>query len=247
MAIPTTSWDETSPAGSQSRALGDDRIREMKTQLREVIAVDHIMSSSGNSATTGYHNWVTFQTQGSDPLNIANTFRLFAKDVSDKAELHLIDEDGNTQQLTSGGQWVGGIQYEIRMWSGLTSAIPAGWVLCDGSNSTPDLTSRFVRGVAEITERVFTGAGADSHTHTINNHTHTTDSHTHTYSGTTDEYSPAFNAAGDGVTASPRHAHTYSGTTNGSGNLTTGNPSDRGMDTISNIPAYIPLAYIMKS
>ena len=34
----------------------------------------------------------------------------------------------------------------ITIWSGLTSAIPYGWLLCDGTNGTPDLRSRFVYG-----------------------------------------------------------------------------------------------------
>lgn len=34
----------------------------------------------------------------------------------------------------------------IMMWSGAASAIPTGWVLCDGTNSTPDLRNRFVIG-----------------------------------------------------------------------------------------------------
>lgn len=34
----------------------------------------------------------------------------------------------------------------IAIWSGSTKDIPAGWVLCDGSNGTPDLTGRFVVG-----------------------------------------------------------------------------------------------------
>jgi microcystin-dependent protein len=32
----------------------------------------------------------------------------------------------------------------ILLWSGAISAIPTGWVICDGNNSTPDLTDRFV-------------------------------------------------------------------------------------------------------
>ncbi len=32
----------------------------------------------------------------------------------------------------------------IVMWSGAISAIPSGWVICDGNNGTPDLTDRFV-------------------------------------------------------------------------------------------------------
>ncbi len=32
----------------------------------------------------------------------------------------------------------------IIMWSGSIASIPAGWVICDGTNSTPDLKDKFV-------------------------------------------------------------------------------------------------------
>lgn len=34
----------------------------------------------------------------------------------------------------------------VLLWSGLSSAIPSGYVLCDGTNSTPDLRDKFVLG-----------------------------------------------------------------------------------------------------
>uniref|UniRef100_A0A6C0KU50 Tail collar domain protein n=1 Tax=viral metagenome TaxID=1070528 RepID=A0A6C0KU50_9ZZZZ len=34
----------------------------------------------------------------------------------------------------------------IGMWAGTPDTIPAGWALCDGTNNTPDLRSRFVVG-----------------------------------------------------------------------------------------------------
>lgn len=34
----------------------------------------------------------------------------------------------------------------IIMWSGTIAAIPSGWALCDGTNSTPDLRTRFIVG-----------------------------------------------------------------------------------------------------
>lgn len=34
----------------------------------------------------------------------------------------------------------------IVMWNGPGTLIPAGWVLCDGRNGTPDLRSKFVLG-----------------------------------------------------------------------------------------------------
>ncbi|MBA7591344.1 hypothetical protein ES708_33498 [subsurface metagenome] len=36
----------------------------------------------------------------------------------------------------------------IVMWHGTIVNIPAGWVLCDGGSSTPNLLTRFVQGVA---------------------------------------------------------------------------------------------------
>jgi hypothetical protein len=39
----------------------------------------------------------------------------------------------------------------IAMWHGVLSAIPAGWVLCDGNNGTPNLLGKFVQGVSTNT------------------------------------------------------------------------------------------------
>ena len=79
----------------------------------------------------------------------------------------------------------------ILMWTGLLSAIPSGWVLCDGANGTPDLRSKFIKGAAAAAEAGDTGGAAThihadhaSHTHAytqIVNHTHpvTDPGHTH--------------------------------------------------------------------
>lgn len=54
----------------------------------------------------------------------------------------------------------------IVMWSGLISAIPAGWSLCDGTNGTPNLLDRFVRSVATATTDPGTTGGANSVSYT---------------------------------------------------------------------------------
>lgn len=54
----------------------------------------------------------------------------------------------------------------IAMWHGTLASIPAGWVLCDGTNGTPDLREKFVRGSAAATDPGGTG-GAASHSHTL--------------------------------------------------------------------------------
>ena len=49
----------------------------------------------------------------------------------------------------------------ISMWSGKINEIPAGWVLCDGQNGTPDLRNKFIRG-AENQNDLGTRGGEDS-------------------------------------------------------------------------------------
>ena len=46
-------------------------------------------------------------------------------------------------RLSSSSLFVTGM---IILWSGAQNAIPTGWVICDGNNSTPDLRNRFVIG-----------------------------------------------------------------------------------------------------
>ena len=48
----------------------------------------------------------------------------------------------------------------ICMWSGAISAIPTGWKLCDGSNSTPDLRGKFVIGAGDTAASITAKAGA---------------------------------------------------------------------------------------
>lgn len=50
MANYASAWDETTPAGSEARSLGDDRIRELKNQLSDRLATEHtdITDDSGD-------------------------------------------------------------------------------------------------------------------------------------------------------------------------------------------------------
>jgi hypothetical protein len=63
----------------------------------------------------------------------------------------------------------------ICIWSGSVASIPAGWVLCDGSNGTPDIRGKFVLGSSSKFDIGQTG-GEESHALTIEEmpkHSHT--------------------------------------------------------------------------
>jgi len=73
----------------------------------------------------------------------------------------------------------------IEIWTQNLTLIPNGWAICDGTGGTPNLLSKFVRGVASaVTDPGVTG-GLDTVTLTssqiaAHNHTAVSYSHTHT-------------------------------------------------------------------
>lgn len=101
----TRTWDaayEAYPAATDLVSEGDDRIRNFKTDIRERLGKDHYFDIAGTDADHGEHDKVTLRV-GSAPTHAADKGILYAKDVSSKAELFYIDEDGDEVQLTSGG------------------------------------------------------------------------------------------------------------------------------------------------
>jgi microcystin-dependent protein len=120
----------------------------------------------------------------------------------------------------------------IMMWSGQTSAVPAGWVLCDGTNGTPDLRNRFIVGAGGQYNTGNTG-GLDTVTLTLNQ----IPGHGHGYNYK-DTAQFCFNAAfqtGTCNTAPP--LQTVSASTNIAG----------GGQAHENRPPYYALSYIMKT
>lgn len=53
----------------------------------------------------------------------------------------------------------------IVMWSGAIASIPSGWALCDGTNGTPDLRNRFIRGVPNSSTNPGATGGSTTHDH----------------------------------------------------------------------------------
>jgi hypothetical protein len=136
----------------------------------------------------------------------------------------------------------------IMMWSGTIATIPTGWVLCNGSNSTPDLRNKFVIGAHSDTAGVAYSTVTGSNTTSGGSKDATTVSHTHTITD-------------------PGHAHSYTAgsyqdqrgggsattdvnpTTTNTGSNTTGITIDSAgtSGTNANLPPYYALAFIMKT
>lgn len=112
----------------------------------------------------------------------------------------------------------------IIAWSGSTASIPTGFVLCDGSNSTPDLRDRFIIGAGNNYSVGATGGSKDA---ILVSHFHTTE-----------------NYVGRSGYAEPRN---FGVGTDGNLN-STGNTDTKGESgTDKNLPPYHALCYIMKT
>lgn len=101
---PSEAWNtayEATPASSSAISAGDDDLRDLKRNIRERLEIDHDFDATGGN-DTGEHMKVTLRVRTA-PTQEADKGMLYAKDVSSKAELHYIDEDGNEVQITTSG------------------------------------------------------------------------------------------------------------------------------------------------
>lgn len=87
------------------------------------------------------------------------------------------------------------------------ASVPTGWYYCDGTNSTPDLRNKYLKGAVAGGNSGTTGGGT-SHSHTVT-HTHTVTAHSHT--GTSSYPSPDRGIHNDFDTLDiPQGDHTHS-------------------------------------
>ena len=155
---------------------------------------------------------------------------------------------GNTP--TWGNAFVAGM---IMLWSGSSATIPSGWLLCDGTNSTPDLRNRFVVGATSTYAVGATGGSADaivvSHTHTgtstvtDSGHSHSLTNFGSAQAGSDNGGAPVQANTGYGTGREPNPTNSATtGITVATSISTTGSSG-----TNANLPPYYALCYIMKS
>lgn len=205
--VPTTSWSETTPAGSDQINAGDNRIREIKTQIREVIDVDHDFPSSGQATDVGQHKRVTLQEQADLGTGAVGTTILGSQTVSGKGELVYTDESDTDVQITKDGKLhapsLAGV-YPAANVAALATMMnliyPVGYVITLGVSTNP-ATLLGVGTWTAIAGKVIVGidgtqtefdtlnetGGAKTHQLTVNEMP--AHNHTGSYNGSASEYS----------------------------------------------------------
>jgi hypothetical protein len=221
------------------------------TDITNINIAEGCSPSNLNNAIRSLMSVLKNQQDGSsgDPFTVAGTLvssgtlditGAFKLDGTAGASGQVLLSAGGSNTPTWGNAFVAGM---IMLWSGSSATIPTGWLLCDGSNSTPDLRNRFVVGATSTYAVNDTGGSADaivvSHTHTA---TVTDPGHAHAlpltppFSGTGGNVGSGLVPQGSGLTSSS--ATTGISVTNS----TTGSSG-----TNANLPPYYALCYIMKA
>jgi hypothetical protein len=230
---------------------GDWGLEQSTTQTGETYATKLLIATSGN-------------------VGIGTTSPTQKLDVNGTVKATSFSGDGSA--LTGIVSIPTGV---IVLWSGAVGAIPSGWVICNGANSTPDLRDRFVIGAGstyavDATGGSTTTSAVAAHTHTLSGNTDASGNHTHT--GTTSTIgnhqhlmrqttSNVNNAAWVRTYGAPNtgnayrntepsgtHSHTFTTEAGGDHSHTlSGNAASTGSASVSIMNPYYALCYIMKT
>lgn len=234
MALETgtyiNSLNASNPVATDGLSQADDHLRLIKSTIKSTFAnIDGAVTSTEDDLNI---------LSGAAAAGVTATELQYLDGVTSSIQTQL------TNLMPSGA---------IILWSGAANAIPTGFVLCDGTNSTPDLRDRFVVGAGSTYAVGATGGAASvtlttsqipAHTHTATSTSTVTDpGHTHTYKGQT-------GSGGSGTSSRDSENTTLttnSATTGISVATTTTVASAGGGGSHENRPPYYALCYIMKS
>ena len=183
-------WDVTTPAGSENRILGDDRIRELKTDIQTSLRGDEAegveaVFPGGDTANPVYRYRGIKDTTANRPA--AADYGLF------------FDTTRNALQRSNGSTWD---DIATMIPSGTKTVFyqasaPVGWTavaLNDKflrvvtAGGTGGSTGGTVAASTSLASHTHTVSSESSHTHDLGNHTHTTPAHTHQLDYTTTNY-----------------------------------------------------------
>ena len=186
---------------------------------------------------------VVASSQGHAPSSSGTahaSWNFLAKGVTDNIPTQsgesgkFLTTNGSALSFASVEAFVSGM---VLIWSGAANAIPSGWVLCDGQNSTPDLRCKFVVGYHDSNGDYDVGDTGGAETVTLTTAQMPAHTHTATTKGTSGSHSWTQFGAG-------RNDWNYPGE-NSRGSATTA--SAGGGAAHENRPPFYALCYIMKT
>mgnify|MGYP003675768620 CR=1 FL=1 len=235
----------SNPASTDGLAQADDHIRLLKSTIKSTFpSVTGAVSSTHTelNALDGYTGTVA-------DLNYAKA--LNATGVTAQEFDYL---DGVTSSIQT---QIAAIQVIptgiIMLWSGASNAIPTGYALCNGSNSTPDLRNRFVIGAGSTYAVGATGGSADA---TNVSHTHLLIDSGDVNPLVTSNLSSSSSVAGETLGGTD-FAYTLAAGNSSAANVGKSSTSTTGISvsnatvgssaTNANLPPYYSLCYIMKT
>ena len=168
------------------------------------------------------------------------SWQFLAKGVTDNIPVQtghsgkFLTTNGTALSFASVEAFVSGM---ILIWSGAANAIPTGWVLCDGTNSTPNLSGKFVVGYESGNSEYAVAQTGGAETVTLSEANMPAHTHTATTKGTSGSHSWTQFGAGRNDWNYPGENSRGSATTNSTG----------GGTAHENRPPYYALCYIMKT
>ena len=165
----------------------------------------------------------------------------------------------NVPNISGNGSGLSGIEAFVTgmiiLWSGAADAIPSGFVLCNGSNNTPDLRGRFVVGYADNDSDYDVNDTGGSKDNTLS--VSQLPSHNHSFSGSASHnhtHTKATHPSGSGPeqnqSGGPEDRTNFgdTGTTSTATVTISGTTGNQGSGSaIENRPPYYALCYIMKT
>jgi len=154
---PNITITETTVVADAAERLALD-VQEGDVAVQTNVSTSFIFTGGDNVA----NNWqaLDFDAVGAIAGEAINPSEISGANIDTAGSGQLLQSDGSGNLqfgAPAGGVPTGG----IIMWSGAIGNIPSGFVLCDGTNGTPDLTDRFVLG-AGGSESIGDTGGADT-------------------------------------------------------------------------------------
>ena len=254
----------TDTTGNQSPKSGSNLTFNSSTG--QLNATKFVGDGSGLTNISTLNQSTTGNAATATKLETARTISGASFDGTANVTLNNANITNGAGYVTSAGAVPSGV---IVLWSGATNAIPTGWVLCNGQNSTPDLRDRFIIGAGNNYNVNATGGESSKLLGTANlpSHTHTDGTlatNNISLTGDIQKISECYNVAGSASGVFTKKGTGNSPVTGSSSNSptagvdfdashshdVTGNTGDQGGtmgQAFSILPPYYALAYIMKS